>query len=130
MDLVVVSDIYDPIIDDKGNYVDYLPPSSKLQNGLRCVCGSRKEHVFDSRQSFSSHTKSKTHQKWLTDLNNNKMNYFSENIKLNETITTQKMIIVKLQRENDEYVRLIARLTKKIESKENTDIVIDLISFD
>jgi len=130
MDLIADPDIYEPIMNEQSNYVDYFPPSSKFKNGLRCACGTRKEHVFDSRQSFASHTKTKTHQKWLTDLNNNKMNYFSENIKLNETITTQKMVIAKLQRENDEYVRLIAHLTKKIERKENTDIVIDLISFD
>jgi len=130
MDLALDSDIYEPIMDEKSNYIDYLPPSSKFQNGLRCACGSRKEHVFDSRQSFASHTKTKTHQKWLTDLNNNKMNYFSENIKLNETISTQKMVIAKLQRENNDYTKLIAHLTKKMESKENPDIVVDLISFD
>jgi hypothetical protein len=130
MDLALDSDIYEPIIDEKSNYLDYLPSSSKFQNGLRCPCGSRKEHVFDSRQSFASHIKTKTHQKWLTDLNNNKMNYFSENIKLNEIITTQKIVIAKLQRENDEYAKLIAHLTKKIEIKENPNIVLDLISFD
>jgi len=130
MDLALDSDIYEPIMDEKSNYVDYLPPSSKFQNGLRCACGSRKEHVFDSRQSFASHTKTKTHQKWLTDLNNNKMNYFSENIKLNETISTQKMVIAKLQRENNDYTNLIAHLTKKMESKENPGILFDLISFD
>jgi len=130
MDLIADTDIYEPIMDEKSNYVDYFPSSIKFKNGLRCGCGSRKEHVFDSRQSFVSHTRTKTHQKWLTDLNNNKMNYFSENIKLNETINNQKMVIAKLQRENDEYVRLIAHLTKKIERKENSDIVIDLISFD
>ena len=130
MDLALDSDIYEPIMDDKNNYIDYLPPSSKFKNGLRCACGSRKEHVFDNRQSFASHIKTKTHQKWLTDLNNNKMNYFCENIKLNETITTQKIVIAKLQRENDEYVKLIAHLTKKIASKENPDIVLDLINFD
>jgi hypothetical protein len=130
MDLALDSDIYEPIMDDKSNYIDYLPPSSKFKNGLRCACGSRKEHVFDSRQSFASHIKTKTHQKWVTDLNNNKMNYFCENIKLNETITTQKIVIAKLQRENDEYVKLVAHLTKKISSKENPDIVLDLITFD
>ena len=130
MDLALDSDIYEPIMDEKGNYMDYLPPSNKFQNGLRCACGSRKEHVFDSRPSFASHTKTKTHQKWLTDLNNNKMNYFSENIKLNETITTQKIVIAKLQRENDEYAKLIAHLTKKMEIKEHSYMVTDLISFD
>jgi len=129
-DLTLDSDIYEPNIDSEGNYSDYLPTSSKFKNGLRCPCGTRKEHVFDNRQSFSGHVKTKTHQKWLIDLNTNKMNYFTENIKLTETIKNQKFIIAKLQRENDENIKLIAHLTKKIEIKENPGIVIDLLSFD
>jgi hypothetical protein len=128
MDLAIEPEFYEPTIDEKTNYSDYLPSSSKFTNGLRCPCGSRKEHVFDNRQSFSTHIKTKTHIKWLTDLNNNKMNYFSENLKLNETITTQKMIIAKLQRENDDYAKLIAHLTKKIEMKDT--IALDLLTFD
>jgi len=128
MDLAIEPDLYEPVIDESTNYSDYLPPSSKFKNGLRCPCGSRKEHVFDNRQSFSTHTKTKTHIKWLIDLNNNKMNYFSENLKLNETISNQKMIIAKLQRENDEYTKLIVHLTKKIEMKDT--ISVDLLSFD
>ena len=34
------------------------------------------------------------------------MNYFTENIKLNETICNQKLIIARLQRENDENIKL------------------------
>jgi hypothetical protein len=129
MDLQVESDIYEPNIDDCGDYSDYLPTSSKFKNGLRCPCGTRKEHIFDTRSSFSGHIKTKTHQKWISDLNTNKMNYFTENINLNETIANQKLIIAKLQRENDENLKLIVHLTKKIEIKENPN-VIDLISFD
>ena len=57
------------------------------------------------------------------------MNYFTENIILNETISNQKIIIAKLQRENDENIKLIVHLTKKIEIKENPNVV-DLLSFD
>ena len=130
MDLTLESDIYEPCINDEGNYVDYLPPSSKFKCGLRCSCGSRKEHVFDSRPSFSGHIKTKTHIKWITDLNLNKMNFFTENIKLNETINNQKLVIGKLQRENDENLKLIAHLTKKLEFKENENLVGDLLTFD
>ena len=56
---------------------------------------------------FSGHIKTKTHQKWIADLNANKMNYFSENVRLNETVHNQKIIISKLQRENDENLKLI-----------------------
>jgi len=129
MDLQVESDIYEPNINNEGDYSDYLPTGSKFKNGLRCPCGTRKEHIFDTRVSFSGHIKTKTHQKWISDLNTNKMNYFTENIKLNETISNQKIIIAKLQRENDENLKLIVRLTKKIEIKENPNVV-DLLSFD
>lgn len=130
MDLIVDSDIYEPCIDENSNYSDYLPSSNKFKNGLRCPCGSRKEHIFDTRQSFASHIKTKTHLKWISDLNSNKMNYFTENIKLNETILNQKLIIARMQRENDENIKLIAHLTKKIEVKENPNIVVDLLTFD
>jgi len=129
MDLQVESDIYEPNINNEGDYSDYLPTGSKFKNGLRCPCGTRKEHIFDTRVSFSGHIKTKTHQKWISDLNANKMNYFTENIKLNETISNQKFIIAKLQRENDENLKLIVHLTKKIEIKENPNIG-DLLSFD
>ena len=130
MDLVTEPDIYEPTINENGNYVDYLPPSSKFQNGLRCPCCSRKEHVFDNRQCFSTHSKTKKHQKWLTNLNADKMNYYKENIKLNETIGNQKIIIAKLQKDNDDYARLIAHLTKKIEFKDDKNICVDLLNFD
>lgn len=130
MELSLESDIYEPSMDSDNNYADYLPPSSKFRNGLRCPCGSRKEHVFDNRASFGIHIKSKTHQKWVQDLNANKMNFFAENVKLNETIANQKLIIARLQRENDENVKLIAHLTKKMEMKETGYFVNDLITFD
>ena len=130
MDLTVESDIYEPCINENGDYSDYLPPSSKFKHGLRCPCGTRKEHIFDNRQSFNNHIKAKTHQKWLSDLNTNKMNYYTENIKLNETINNQKFIIAKLQRENDENIKFIAHLTKKMEMKEQTNVVFDLLTFD
>ena len=129
MELVVEPDIYAPSIDDKGLYIDKVPPFNFIKKGLVCPCGTRKEHVFDTRSSFSGHIKTKTHLKWISDLNTNKMNYFSENVKLNETITNQKIIIAKLQRENNENIMLIAHLTKKIEIRDNPNII-DLISFD
>ena len=130
MDLAIEPNIYEPSIDEKGDYCDYIPSSNKFKYGLTCICGTRKEHIFDTRPSFAGHIKTKTHIKWLTDLNANKMNYFTENAKLTETINNQKLIIARLQRENDENFKLIVHLTKKIEIKENPGIVIDLLSFD
>ena len=126
MELIVDSDIYEPNIDDNSNYTDYLPPSSKFKDGLRCPCGARKDHVFDSRQSFSIHIKTKTHQKWLTDLNTNKMNFYSECEKLKEVVNSQKIIIAKFEKEINTKLKTIDYLM----SKESDNNVIDLLSFD
>ena len=58
MELVVESDIYNPIIDDDGNYIDYLPPSGFFKNGMKCPCGTRSDHTYDNRTCFYSHQKS------------------------------------------------------------------------
>lgn len=132
MDLTVESDIYEPNIDSNGNYMDYLPTSSKFKNGLRCPCGARKDHVFDSRASFQSHIKSKTHQKWLLDLNTNKMNYYTECEKLKEVVASQKIIIAKLEREVNIKIKTIDYLTHQLIIKEtnNDNNSTDLLLFD
>lgn len=130
MELIVDSDIYEPNIDDSSNYTDYLPPSSKFKDGLRCPCGARKDHVFDSRQSFSIHIKTKTHQKWLIDLNTNKMNFYSECEKLREVVNSQKIIIAKFEKEINTKLKTIDYLTQQLMSKESDNNVIDLLSFD
>jgi hypothetical protein len=129
MDLSLESDIYEPNTDDNGNYVDYLPPSSKFKNGLRCPCGARKDHVFDSRPSFSGHIKTKTHQKWLSDLNINKTNFYSECEKLKEIVNSQKIIIARLEKELNTHKNTIINLAQQIAIREN-DNDIDLLSFD
>lgn len=134
MDLSLESDIYEPCIGDDGNYSDYLPPSSKFKNGLRCPCGARKDHVFDTRPSFANHIKTKTHLKWLSDLNTNKINHFSECEKLKDVVNSQKLIIAQMEKD-------IIGLKKEINIKSKTiDILteqltcksteIDLLSFD
>lgn len=131
MELAVESDIYEPSICDDGNYYDYLPPSSKFKNGLRCPCGARKDHIFDSKQSFNVHIKTKTHQKWLTDLNNNKTNYYSECEKLKELANSQKIIIAKMEYELNLKMKTIDYLSQQLMTKDTskTDII-DLLSFD
>lgn len=129
MNLSLESDIYEPNIDDGGNYVDFLPPSSKFKNGLRCPCGARKDHIFDSRPSFGSHIKTKTHLKWLSDLNTNKMNYFTECEKLKEIVSSQKIIIARLEKEVNTHKNTIINLAQQF-AKEPTNNNIDLLSFD
>jgi len=95
----VEPDIYEPSIDLIGNYVDKIPSFANLKNGLRCPCGARKDKCYENHTNFAIHIKSKTHQKWLNDLNTNRNNYFVENITLRETVNTQKMIIARLEKQ-------------------------------
>ena len=131
MDLAVDSDIYEPSVGDDGNYSDYLPPSSKFKNGIRCPCGARKDHVFDSRLSFNVHIKTKTHQKWLADLNTNKMNFYTECEKLREIVNSQKLIIAKMENELNLKMKTIDYLSQQLMTKDTyKNDTIDLLSFD
>jgi len=130
MNLSLESDIYEPNIDNDGNYMDYIPSSSKFTNGLRCPCDARKDHIFDSRCSFAAHIKTKTHQKWLADLNTNKMNFYSECEKLKEVVKSQQIIIAKLEKEVNTKLKTIDYLTQQLMSKESENNVTDLLSFD
>jgi hypothetical protein len=132
MELVADSDIYEPsITGEEGSYTDYLPPSSKFKNGLRCPCGARKDHVFDSRQSFATHIKSKTHLKWLADLNLNKTNYYTECVSLRETVAMQKQIIAKMEKELHVKLKTIDYLTQQLMNKEHgNEPTHDLLVFD
>ena len=130
MDLSLESDIYEPNTDDTGNYIDYLPPSSTFKNGLRCPCGARKDHIFDSRPSFSAHIKTKTHQKWLSDLTTNKTNFYSECEKLKELVNSQKLIIARLEKEINTHKHTIINLAQQLANKETTNDSIDLLLFD
>ena len=130
MDLALEPDIYSPNIDEKGNYVDKIPSFANIKTGLRCLCGTRKDKTYDCAAYFTTHIKTKTHQKWLADLNTNKMNYYTECIQLKELVNNQRQMIAKLQKENDDNVRLIAHLTKKNYQNEHPDMVSDLLNFD
>lgn len=99
MTLATEPDMYSPNIDENGNYTDKLPSfnSDALANGIRCPCGTRKDKVYLSANLFAAHCKSKTHEKWVNDLNTNKMNFFTENQKLRDIIRAQKIMIGKME---------------------------------
>jgi hypothetical protein len=130
MDLAVEPDIYEPNINEKKDYIDNIPYLSKFKNGLRCPCGTRKEHVFDSRNCFAVHIKTKTHQKWLSDMNTNRSNYYTENVQLKETIVNQKLIIARLEKEVNLKLKTIDYLTQQLVSKETCNVVTNLLEFD
>jgi hypothetical protein len=124
MDLVVEPDLYAPNIDESGNYIDAIPC---MRKGLRCPCGSRKDKIYETHSVFSAHVKTKTHQKWLTILNQNKANYYVENISLKETIDNQRLIIARLEADMNQRIRTIDYLTEQLTKKNATvDNLLDM----
>jgi len=99
MDLITESDVYSPSISDNGNYINKIPSFNNIKNGLRCPCGSRKDKTYDSHSIFATHIKTKCHQNWLNNLNLNRSNYYTENVKLNDLVHNQRLIIGKLEKD-------------------------------
>jgi len=130
MELMQESDIYAPNIDNAGNYIDYIPSFHIIKTGVRCPCGSRKDKVYETGSIFSSHIKTKTHQKWLATLNQNKLNYYVENEKLKEIIQTQRLIIAKLEKDLNTKTMTIDYLTSQLTKPSSSSTVGDLLDFD
>jgi hypothetical protein len=91
MDIACEPDLYCPGIDANGNFIDSVGPVSKY--GMRCPCACRKDKVYDSHALFVSHTKTKAHQAWLSNININKSNLFVQCKKLEDTVAQQQRII-------------------------------------
>ena len=135
MELVVEPDIYCPSIDENGNYIDRIPSFHIIKKGVLCPCGSRKDKVYESHSVFSSHIKSKIHQKWLSGLNLNKANFYVENQDLKQTIQNQRLMIAKLEKDIQTKIMTIDYLTQQINKKStngnmNYQTVSNLLDFD
>ena len=129
MDLIVEPDIYSPSVDNNGNYINKIPSFTNLKNGLRCPCGTRKDKCYESASNFSTHIKTKKHIKWLSDVNLNRANYFVENVNLKETITSQKLIISRMEKDLQNKSLTIDYLTSQI-YKQGSSCVDNLLDFD
>jgi inner membrane protein involved in colicin E2 resistance len=127
MDLILEPELYQPNVDEIGNFIDKIPSIHILKNGIRCPCGSRKEKTYDTHGVFSTHIKTKTHQKWLNNLNLNKANYYIENENLKTTLHNQRLIISKLEKEVQNKSMTIDYLTRQLTNNNNP---IDLMNFD
>lgn len=123
MELVVEPDTYSPSLDYEGNYIDTMPTTYVLQKGLYCPCGTRLQKAFTSSSKFSAHMKTKTHQKWLEQINRNKSNYLVESEKLKKTVQSQQKIIAELEIEVKNKSLTIDYLTKQLMSDNTQKIV-------
>ena len=145
MALATEPDTYCPNIDEHGNYADRIPSfnTAALANGLRCSCGTRKDKVYASAAMFASHIKTKTHEKWLQDLNANKANFYIENKRLRDLVQSQKIMLGKMEVDLTNKSLTIDYLTQQLitknatqstqstQSKSNSAVIVtDLISFE
>ena len=130
MDLIAETELYSPSINNNGDYIDFIPSFNNLNNGLRCACGTRKDHCYKNGTEFKNHVKTKTHEKWLINLNMNKANYYNENEKLKELVENQKLIIAKLEKRVIKKINTIDILTSLIKKKEDSKTVTNLLDFD
>jgi len=102
MDISLTPDTYSPGIDSNGNYIDHSPV---IKNGIYCLCGARKDKVYETRTKFNVHTKTRRHQKWLSGVNDNKSNFFIELEKSKELVNSQRKIIAGL--ENQVQIKMV-----------------------
>ena len=114
MEITVTPDTYAPSLDEAGNYVDHIPT---MKHGLFCPCGSRKEKAYDTASKFSTHIKTKTHQKWLVHLNQNKANHYVEMLKSKEVVENQQKIIIQLETQLHRKTLTIDYLTDQLTRK-------------
>lgn len=129
MELVIEPDIYQPGIDDNGKYVDQIPSFQYIKKGVTCPCGSRKDKLYDSVSKFSTHTKTKIHQKWLANLNTNRSNFYVENEIMKETVSNQRLIIAKLEKDIQTKIMTIDYLTRLL-NNQPCKSVDNLLDFD
>jgi hypothetical protein len=138
MELATEPDTYSPNMDEKGNYVDKIPSfnTNAMANGLRCPCGTRKDKIYTSHAMFTAHIKTKTHEKWLQDLNTNKANFYVESQKLRDVVQSQKIMIGKMEVDISNKNMTIDYLTKQLvtlnslSSNKRESSANDMIMFD
>lgn len=129
MDIAIEPEYYAPSVDEQSNFIDNVPPI--VPPGIRCPCNKK---LYETRTQFTAHIKTKMHQKWLSDLNINRGNLYTESLKKDEIIEMQKKIIA-------EQSNVIAQLKHEIHTtsqclavyinrSSNTNGAVDLLTFD
>jgi adenylosuccinate lyase len=81
---------------------------------------------------FVTHTKTKAHQKWLEGLNLNRANFYVELEKSKEVISSQRLIIAKLEKDISNKIMTIDYLTQQLlkVTTSNVSNVNNLLDFD
>ena len=127
MEITLQPEIYAPSVNSQGNYQDSIPSFLEFKNGIICPCGSRKDGIFKKSAAFSAHMKTKTHQKWLENLTQNRSNYYVEYEKAKNVIQSQRHIIAKLENDVASKSMTIDYLTKQLQPCSEKYSSIDLL---
>ena len=122
-EITVTPDTYVPFVNDKGEYIDRIPP---IINGIRCQCSSSTK-VYGTSAKFRTHMKTKKHKEWLIHLSENRGNYFGQCIRNEELLNQQKLIIARLENENFKNTQTIHYLTEQLTKKYTTNQSVDLL---
>uniref|UniRef100_A0A6C0AX85 Uncharacterized protein n=1 Tax=viral metagenome TaxID=1070528 RepID=A0A6C0AX85_9ZZZZ len=125
MDIAVEPEIYCPIIDEKGNYIDKCP--ALIKYGIKCPCGTREDWIYNTKNKFKNHISGIKHKKWIEQLNNNKLNFYENNIKLKETVKNQREIIARMEKEIISLKSINSYIESKIFKVENNQEEYDLL---
>jgi hypothetical protein len=131
MELVLEPDVYAPSIDENGNYIDRIPSFNIMKKGILCPCGSRKDKIYETNTMFSSHIKTKIHQKWLAEINNKKVNYYVEYEKQKTDLQNLRICYAKLEKVVISKTLEVETLTQKLNEINGTTMLnINLLDFD
>lgn len=129
MDIAVEPEIYCPIIDDTGVYIDRCP--SFIKYGIKCPCGTWNEHVFDTKSKFKQHILGVKHKRWIKILNAEKYNHYKECIEMKNVLKQQREIIGKMEIEMSRLRNINKFLEDKIfQNEKSNNTVTDLLDLD
>ncbi len=125
MDITLTPDTYAPSVNDNGDYIDRIPI---IYNGIYCICGTKRDKIYDNASKLSAHLKTKKHQKWLVSFNQNKSNHYVEMLKHKEMVDNQQQIITKLTNELQQKKLTIEGLTVELVTRIQPQITFDLLN--
>lgn len=116
MEISCQPDIYQPTCKNN-TYVDCMPCT--FQNNIRCPCTPKITQVYKTSTAFKLHQKTIRHSNWLNRLNEDRVNYYIQTIKLTENNDSQRIIISQLQVQCSQLDVKCSQLQLKISQLEN-----------
>lgn len=96
-------------------YKDVMPSSLCFANGMRCMCGSRRDKIFHSKSLFKNHLTTQCHLNWVKNLNMNVDNHFIECQRLSTEVGNLKKINTLQNNESIHLKNEIAKLKHEIQ---------------